>query len=352
MGDRGVGQDPVTEVEDVAGACGVRVGMGWAKAVEYTAHLGGDLRQAAGVGVAHDRREVEYRDHKLVPGQAQKTDHRSAVVMAIEPLETLRFEIMAVQRRALPVKAVEVAHQALHPLLKAAGTHDRPAKVINIGSIDGIRLNPWETYSYHASKAAILYLTKRMAARLIQDQINVTAIAPGAFASDMNRAARDHADAVAQKDWDDSVQQLAAGFPTVITRMAEHIDWTEQVGDAVLVQTDDVLDSVQRLRALAITSSQRLTAYPDLPTIAEAAIPGFESVNWVALFSPRGTAVDVINRINSEVNRVVQLPSIREHFVNLGAEPLTGTPLQWSKYVRDEVSKWAKVIKESDVRIE
>ena len=75
---------------------------------------------------------------------------------------------------------------------------EQPAKVINIGSIDGIRLNPWETYSYHASKAAILYLTKRMAARLIQDQINVTAIAPGAFASDMNRAARDHGDAVAR----------------------------------------------------------------------------------------------------------------------------------------------------------
>jgi NAD(P)-dependent dehydrogenase (short-subunit alcohol dehydrogenase family) len=85
----------------------------------------------------------------------------------------------------------------LYPSLKAAASKAHPAKVINIGSIDGIRLNPWETYSYHASKSAILYLTKRMAARLVQDQINVTAIAPGAFASDMNRAARDHGDAVA-----------------------------------------------------------------------------------------------------------------------------------------------------------
>ncbi|MDR6127595.1 NAD(P)-dependent dehydrogenase (short-subunit alcohol dehydrogenase family) [Sphingomonas sp. SORGH_AS802] len=97
----------------------------------------------------------------------------------------------------LNVKSPFFLTQALHPLLKAAGG-DRPAKVINISSIDGQRLNPWETYSYHASKAALIYLTKRMAARLVRDRINVTSIAPGAFASEMNRAARDHGDAVAQ----------------------------------------------------------------------------------------------------------------------------------------------------------
>ena len=97
----------------------------------------------------------------------------------------------------LNVKGPFFLTQALYPLLKAAASKAHPAKVINIGSIDGIRLNPWETYSYHASKSAILYLTKRMAARLVQDQINVTAIAPGAFASDMNKVARDHGDAVA-----------------------------------------------------------------------------------------------------------------------------------------------------------
>lgn len=97
----------------------------------------------------------------------------------------------------LNVKGPFFLTQALYPQLKAAASKAHPAKVINIGSIDGIRLNPWETYSYHASKSAILYLTKRMAARLVQDQINVTAIAPGAFASDMNKAARDHGEAVA-----------------------------------------------------------------------------------------------------------------------------------------------------------
>lgn len=98
----------------------------------------------------------------------------------------------------LNVKSPFFLTQALHQLLVNAASEERPAKVINIGSIDGMRLNPWETYSYHASKAAILYLTKRVAARLVKDHIYVTAIAPGAFASDMNKAARDAGDAVAQ----------------------------------------------------------------------------------------------------------------------------------------------------------
>ena len=89
--------------------------------------------------------------------------------------------------------------QALHGALAAAATPDRPAKVINIASIDGIRLNPQDTYSYHASKSGLIFLTRRMAARLISDNIVVTAIAPGAFASDMNRDARDRGDAVARR---------------------------------------------------------------------------------------------------------------------------------------------------------
>jgi len=98
----------------------------------------------------------------------------------------------------LNVKSPFFLTQALYPALKAAASPARPAKVINITSIDGQRLNGWDTYSYHASKSALIWLTKRMAARLVKDAINVTSIAPGAFASEMNRAARDHGDTVAK----------------------------------------------------------------------------------------------------------------------------------------------------------
>ncbi|RIX84244.1 SDR family oxidoreductase [Acidovorax cavernicola] len=85
--------------------------------------------------------------------------------------------------------------KALTPMLKKAAT-DRLSKVINIASIDGISVNPQETYSYAASKAGLIQLTRRMALRLAQDRIVVSAIAPGAFASDMNKDARDHGDEV------------------------------------------------------------------------------------------------------------------------------------------------------------
>jgi NAD(P)-dependent dehydrogenase (short-subunit alcohol dehydrogenase family) len=89
--------------------------------------------------------------------------------------------------------------QALHARLAAAGSAEQPAKVIMIASIDGMRLNPQETYSYHASKSGLIYLTRRMAARLVRDWIVVSCIAPGPFASQMNRDARDHGDEVAKR---------------------------------------------------------------------------------------------------------------------------------------------------------
>jgi NAD(P)-dependent dehydrogenase (short-subunit alcohol dehydrogenase family) len=89
--------------------------------------------------------------------------------------------------------------KALAAPLRAAASAERPAKVINIASIDGIFVNPLETYSYAASKSGLIHLTRRMAAKLIGDHIVVSAIAPGPFKSDMNKAARDNSDKVAQQ---------------------------------------------------------------------------------------------------------------------------------------------------------
>ena len=89
--------------------------------------------------------------------------------------------------------------QALHPQLLAGAAKGHPAKVINIASIDGISVNPWQTYSYAASKAGVIHLTRRMAMELAPQNIVMSAIAPGPFASEMNRDARDHADTVAKR---------------------------------------------------------------------------------------------------------------------------------------------------------
>jgi NAD(P)-dependent dehydrogenase (short-subunit alcohol dehydrogenase family) len=98
----------------------------------------------------------------------------------------------------LNVKSPFFLTQALHEQLRAGGKA-RPAKVINVASIDGVSVNPMETYSYAASKAGLIHLTRRMSLRLVQDTIVVSGIAPGAFASEMNKVARDHGDEVARR---------------------------------------------------------------------------------------------------------------------------------------------------------
>jgi NAD(P)-dependent dehydrogenase (short-subunit alcohol dehydrogenase family) len=96
----------------------------------------------------------------------------------------------------LNLKAPFFLTRELTPLLKAGVRNDHLAKVINIASIDGISVNMLETYSYAGSKAGLIHMTKRMAIQLAKDNIVMTAIAPGAFASEMNKAARDHGDAI------------------------------------------------------------------------------------------------------------------------------------------------------------
>src|ERR1700704_2596352 len=99
----------------------------------------------------------------------------------------------------LNVKSLFFLTKALAKPLRAAASHERPGKVINIASVDGIFVNPQETYSYAASKSGLIHLTRRMAVKLIRDHIVVSAIAPGPFKSDMNKAARDNADEVSKR---------------------------------------------------------------------------------------------------------------------------------------------------------
>lgn len=105
----------------------------------------------------------------------------------------------------------------------------------------------------------------------------------------------------------------------------------------------------RRVRSLAITSLQRHPSVPDVPTMIEAGVDGFEARNWIALFTPTGMSRDAINRLNTEINRIVQTSNMRERFAAVGAEALQGTPAQWAAYVRDEVAKWTKVVKDAGI---
>ena len=120
--------------------------------------------------------------------------------------------------------------QALHEQLKRSATPERPAKVINIASIDGLSVNPWDTYSYAASKAGLIHLTRRLALRLAQDHIVVNGIAPGHFPSDMNKEARDHGEQLASQ-----VPMRRLGRPDDIAGAAVYL--ASRAGDYVVGET-------------------------------------------------------------------------------------------------------------------
>ena len=107
-----------------------------------------------------------------------------------------------------------------------------------------------------------------------------------------------------------------------------------------------------RLRAIAITSARRYPGFADLPTVAESGVPGYEASAWFGVVVPAATPREVIARLNSEINRAVNLPDMKERFAQQGAIPAPGSPDDFAAWIRAEIAKWAKVIKASGARVD
>ena len=105
-----------------------------------------------------------------------------------------------------------------------------------------------------------------------------------------------------------------------------------------------------RLRALAVTTVKRWQGTPDIPTMAEAGLPGFEVNSWYGLLAPAGTPREIIQRLNSEVGRALREPDARERLYSIGAEPMNGTPEEFTAYIAAEMAKWSKVVKNAGLR--
>ena len=104
-----------------------------------------------------------------------------------------------------------------------------------------------------------------------------------------------------------------------------------------------------KLRVLGITSGQRFSTMPDIPTVAEQGLPGFETVSWSGICAPGGTPRPVVNRIQSEVSRVLKLPEIRDRLLRDGIEPIGGTPEEFQAHIKREMQKWGKVVRDAKV---
>jgi tripartite-type tricarboxylate transporter receptor subunit TctC len=107
-----------------------------------------------------------------------------------------------------------------------------------------------------------------------------------------------------------------------------------------------------RLRALAVTGPSRTVALPDLPTVAEAGVPGYEASTWYAMFAPAGTPTPIIVRLHKEIVAIVRSPEMRRQLAAVGIEPVGGTPDQLALYLRSETEKWSKVAQTSGARVD
>ena len=105
-----------------------------------------------------------------------------------------------------------------------------------------------------------------------------------------------------------------------------------------------------QLRALAVTSAQRAPAAPEIPTVAESGLPGFETSTWFALVAPAGTPPDVLARLNAEVKRALAQGDVKQRFAGLGMTAEDSTPEGLDAYIKSEITKWTKVIKDADIK--
>ncbi|MBC7779872.1 MAG: tripartite tricarboxylate transporter substrate binding protein [Proteobacteria bacterium] len=107
-----------------------------------------------------------------------------------------------------------------------------------------------------------------------------------------------------------------------------------------------------RMRALAVTTLQRSALLPQVPTVAESGLPGFDFSTWWGLMAPTGTPRPVIDRVNAELGRALQHPEVRERILSVGAEPRHTTPEEFAALIRSEIARWAKVISAAGVKVD
>jgi tripartite-type tricarboxylate transporter receptor subunit TctC len=119
--------------------------------------------------------------------------------------------------------------------------------------------------------------------------------------------------------------------------------------DAITVSLANV--KAGKLRALGTTGKTRSPVTPDLPTIAEAGVPGYEATIWLGVMAPKGTPKEIVEKLNAEINKTIELPAVKEAWAKQGAFPMPMTTAEFDKYLRADIEKWAKVVKVSGAKV-
>jgi tripartite-type tricarboxylate transporter receptor subunit TctC len=132
---------------------------------------------------------------------------------------------------------------------------------------------------------------------------------------------------------------------------------TELLGgqiDLIFAGSNLVQQHVQagKLKILAVTGEQRAPAMPEVPTFAESGLPGYRAGTWYGVLAPAGTPARIVQRLNGELNRILALAEIKQRLATQGAQPAGNTPEQFGRFIRAELVKWAKVVKDAGIKLE
>ena len=107
-----------------------------------------------------------------------------------------------------------------------------------------------------------------------------------------------------------------------------------------------------QVRALGTTGDKRSAVLPDVPTVSEAGVPGYEATIWLGIMAPKGTPQDIIDRLNAEITKIMAKPAIREAWAKQGAVPMTMPPAEFDAFLRRDIDKWAKVIQQAGIKVQ
>ena len=129
------------------------------------------------------------------------------------------------------------------------------------------------------------------------------------------------------------------------------------LGNQVPLTFDNIITTLPlvkagKLRALAVSTRARSKVAPDIPTLDESGVPGFDAMAWFGLAAPAGTKKEIIAKLNTEVVEALKDPVVRERLLQVGAEPASSTPEQFQTFFRNEVTRWAKVVQSANVKLE
>ena len=222
---------------------------------------------------------------------------------------------------------------------------------IAAGPLNDANLNRFSAVTLFAAPAYTLVVNPSVNANNVKELIALAKAQPGKLAyGSTGGGAASHLSAELFKAMA-GIDMLHVPYKGVGNAVTDLLGGQVQV---MVAPTQSVMGHVKsgKLRALAVTGAKRSPSAPEVPTMSEAGVPGYESVGWFGLMAPAGTPRDAVTMLNREINRILQLPDVKARLIELGAEPAATTPDSFLEFIRSDNAKWAKLIQERGIIVE